>query len=73
MKEGRKIIFNFFKGRLFVFVDMELRIRYSYIVVFIKKKESEILKKKLFFEKLDILVLGKICDGKCKENLKYGK
>lgn len=58
---------------MFVFVDMKLRIRYSYIVVFIKKKESEVLKKKLFFEKLDILVVGKICDGKCKENLKYGK
>lgn len=52
---------------------MKLRMKYSYIVVFIKKKESEVLKKKLFFEKLDILVVGKICDGKCKENLKYGK
>lgn len=69
MKEGRKITFNLLKGRLPAFADTESRTRHSYIVVFIKKKESETSKKKLFFEKLDTLVAGKIRDGKCKENL----
>lgn len=73
MKEGRKITFNLLKGRLPAFADTESRTRHSYIVVFIKKKEIETSKKKLFFEELDTLVSGKIRDGKCKENLKHGK
>lgn len=73
MKEGIQITFNLLKGRLPAFADTKSRTRHSYIVVFIKKKESETSKKKLFFEKLDTLVSGKIRDGKCKENLKHEK
>lgn len=73
VKEGRKITYHLLKGRLPSFADTESRTKHSYIVVFIKKKESETKKKKLFFEKLDTLVLNKIRDGKCKENLKHGK
>lgn len=73
MKEGIQITFNLLKGKLPAFADTKSRTKHSYIVVFIKKKESEASKKKLFFEKLDTLVAGKIRDGKCKENLKHGK
>lgn len=73
VKEGRKITFDLLKGRLPSFADTESRKKHSYIVVFIKKKESETTKKELFFEKLDTLVLNKIRDGQCKENLKQGK
>lgn len=73
VKEGRKITYHLLKGRLPSFANTKSRTKHSYIVVFIKKKESETKKKKLFFEKLDTLVLNKIRDGKCKENLKHGK
>lgn len=69
MKEGRKITFNLLKGKLPAFVDKKSRTKHSYIVVFFKKKESEASKQKLFFEKLDTLVAGKIRDGECKEHL----
>lgn len=72
VKEGRKITYDLLKGRLPSFADTRWRTKHSFIVVSIKKSESETTKRRLIFEKLDNIVSDKIRIGKCKENLKRG-